>query len=165
MSLIDLATFTPTAEESMPTPRKVRPAEASVTKGERDAHLRLAAAMRDARLDAGLTQQELADRIGASQKYVSLAERGEKGTAGAGPYTFFEGVGTNYLRRIERALGLPLGTLATRAGVYQPLGDEGLRGYVRQFYTGPRRAYLEAMIDAYDREDRDMVEAMEADQP
>lgn len=34
--------------------------------------------LRQARIDAGLSQEEVAERLGVSQSYVSRAERGER---------------------------------------------------------------------------------------
>lgn len=41
-------------------------------------HQRLVAALMEARLSAGLTQVQLADKIGRDQTFVSLIERGQR---------------------------------------------------------------------------------------
>ena len=56
----------------------------------------LAPRLRAARRQAGLTQVQLADRMGRSQALVSLAERGALR------------IGTSYLRTVLEACGLPM---------------------------------------------------------
>lgn len=141
---------------------KPRPTSADITKGERDRHFRLCAAIRDARVEKGWSQEDLAQRLGVGQKYVSLVETGEKKMGGAGPNVFFEGLGMSFVLRCDRVFGFPLGTLAARAGYVQPLGDDGLRGYVRQLIppSSSVRIAIEALLDAYEREEREKVDQM-----
>ncbi len=64
---------------------------------------RIAAKIRSARKARGLTQRELADKVGIDQGFLSRVERGEKGLT------------TDGLRRVCQALDIP---------VAEVLGDE-----------------------------------------
>jgi len=72
--------------------------------------------VRRARLSAGLTQQELAERVGISQPYLSYLENGER--------RFNE----TSLEKIGNALGLRLSTLLAEdeRGVWQEGFDAGV---------------------------------------
>ena len=66
------------------------------------AYARLLRVLRDARTTAGVSQQELADRLGEPQSFVSKYESGTRR------------LDLVELREIATALGVPLGTLVSR---------------------------------------------------
>lgn len=89
------------------------------------------ALLREARLEAGLRQQDVADRLGVPQSVVSKIESGERRLDDV------------ELRRAYAALGLPLADFAARLeaapGAEAPRGDAGPRRGHRGRAVAPGR--------------------------
>jgi transcriptional regulator with XRE-family HTH domain len=88
---------------------------------------RLGEALRAVRLEAGLSQTDVAVGVGVAQRTVS---QWEHGADGAFPYVV----------RLERTLGVPAGTLLRRAGLCGPTGGSVRRRDRRRRRFDRRRA-------------------------
>jgi transcriptional regulator with XRE-family HTH domain len=68
-------------------------------------HRRLMALLRGLRIEAGLTQSELADRLDRPQSYVSKYESGDRRLDLIELREISEALGTNLLTLVQRYLG------------------------------------------------------------
>ena len=100
--------------------RKPKP----LTRPQDDRHRRLCALMREARLAADLTLQEMAEKTDMSYGWLSSMELGEKGRTGGGANGRFVGVGVDLVYLYEEACGIPHGTLLTQAGYTEATAED-----------------------------------------
>lgn len=92
--------------------RKPKP----LTRGQQLRHNNLCSLMREARLAAELTLQDMAEKTGMSYGWLSAMELGEKGRTGGGANGRFVGVGVDLVHAYEEACGIQHGTLLAQAG-------------------------------------------------
>ena len=104
--------------------RKSRRTSKPLTKEQDWLHRRLCSLMREARLNADLTLQEMSDRTDVSYGWLSSMELGEKGRTAGGANGRFIGIGIDLVRAYEDACGLKRGTLAVQAGYGSTTPDD-----------------------------------------